>query len=67
MGMLSRQTTSWTEATALKMGVALVLVSTSQSNARMVRPQLKTFLKMIMQVNPSMAKSPEAGVSRYLR
>jgi hypothetical protein len=58
MGMLSRQTPSWIQARVLNRGVALVPAVTSQSKAFRVRAKLKMFLKMIMQVKPSIAKSP---------
>ena len=63
IGMLSRQTTSWTDARMLNRGVALVFIWTSHSKALSVKPKLKMFLKMIMQVKPSIAKSPGASVS----
>jgi hypothetical protein len=43
---------------ALKIGRACVELATSQSNAFHVRAKLKKFLKMIMHVKPSMARSP---------
>ncbi len=61
--MLLQHTTTCTAPRALKMGVALDLFVTSQSNALSVRAKLKMFLKIIMQVNPSMARSPNADVS----
>ena len=58
IGMLSRQTTTWTEPRALKTGVPRVWFSRIQSYALKVRPKLKKFLNMIRQVKPSMARSP---------
>lgn len=58
MGTLSAQTTTCTAPRALKTGVALVPLVTSHSYALKVRAKLNMFLKMIMQVKPSMARSP---------
>ena len=59
MGMVNKQATSWTVPRALKTGVAEPPFVISQSNALKVRAKLKTFLKMIKHVKPSMAKSPD--------
>ena len=56
--MLSRQATSCTVANALNSGVAWVWFSINQSKALNVSAKLKMFLKMIMHVNPSIARSP---------
>ena len=60
-GILVRQTTACTMPSALKSGVALLRFWTSQSKALKVRAKLKTFLKMMVQVNPSIARSPIDG------
>lgn len=46
------------DARMLNSGVAWVLLATSHWKALKVSAKLKMFLKMIMQVNPSMARSP---------
>lgn len=56
--MLSRQTASCTEANTLNSGVALVWFSINQSKALNVSAKLNMFLKMIMHVKPSIARSP---------
>lgn len=57
-GMLVRQMTICTDPMGLNTGVACVSFATSQSYALNVSAKLNMFLKMIMQVKPSMAKSP---------
>lgn len=57
IGMLVRKMTTWIEAMMTIVHLIPIPVVT-QSNAKKVRTKLKKFLKMIIMVNPSIARSP---------